>query len=110
MHLENGQRVYFTEDTARDQASGAPLKTILTEFFALCQVDNFAKTLLYVDVPEYYTWSNKSWQRRKQGTEVAGYPGVKQAQALGRVFPISPNQGECFYLHLLLYHVSHLLL
>ena len=88
VHLENGQRVYFTEDTARDQASGEPPKTTLTEFFALCQVDDFAKTLLYVDVPEYYTWNNKSWQRRKQGTQVAGYPGVKQAQALGRVYTI----------------------
>ena len=105
MHLENGQRVYFTEDTARDQASGGPPKTTLTEFFALCQIDKFAKTLLYVDVPEYYTWNNKSWQRRKQGTEVAGYPGVKQAQALGRVYTISPRQGECFYLRLLLHNV-----
>ena len=33
VHLENGQRVYFTEDTARDQASGDPPKTTLTEFF-----------------------------------------------------------------------------
>ena len=24
-------------------------------------------------------------ERRNQGTQVAGYPGVKQAQALGRV-------------------------
>ena len=42
VHLENGQWVYFTEDTARDQASGDPPKTTLTEFFAvssgqLCQ-------------------------------------------------------------------------
>jgi len=43
----------------------------------LCQIDNLARTPFDVDVPEYYTWSNKSWQRRKQGTEVAGYPGVK---------------------------------
>ena len=65
VHLENGQRVYFTEDTARDQASGDPPKTTLAEFFVRCQVGNFAKTLLYVDVPEYYTWNSKSWQRRK---------------------------------------------
>jgi len=106
MHLENGQRVYFTEDTARDQALGDPPKTTLTEFFALCQVDNFARTLLYVDVPEYHTWNNKSWQRRKQGATVAGYPGVKQAQMLGRVYTISPRQGECFYLCLLLHNVK----
>jgi len=106
VHLENGQRVYFTEDTARDLASGELPKTTLTEFFTLCQVDNFSKTLLYIEVPEYYTWSNKSWQRRKQGTQAAGYPGVKQSQALGRVYTISPQQGECFYLRLLLHNVK----
>ena len=46
VHLENGQRIYFTEDTAIDRAAGDPPKTTLTEFFALCQVDDFAKTLL----------------------------------------------------------------
>ena len=54
VHLENSQCVYFTEDTAWDQASDDPQKTTLTEFFTLCQVDNFAKTLLYKDVPKYY--------------------------------------------------------
>ena len=55
---------------------------------------------------EYYTWNKKSWHRRKQGTDVEGYPGVKQAQALGRVYTISPRQGECFYLRLLLHNVK----
>ena len=105
VHLENGQRVYFTEDTASDQASRDPPKTTLTEFFALCRIDNFAKTLLYVDVPKYYTWDKKAWNRKKQGTDVAGHPGVKEAHVLGRVYTISPRQGECFYLRLLLHHV-----
>ena len=105
VHLENGQRVYFTEDNALNRASGNPPKTTLTEFFALCRVDSFAKTLLYVDVPKYYTWNNKSWCRRKQGTEVAGFAGVKEAHVLGRVYTINPRQGECFYLRLLLRHI-----
>ena len=105
VHLENGQRVYFTEDTASDQASRDPPKTTLTEFFALCRLDDFAKTLLYVDVPRYYTWNKKTWKRRKQGVVVAGHPGVKEARILGRVYTISPRQGECFYLRLLLHHV-----
>ena len=105
VHLENGQRVYFTEDTALDRASGDPPKTTLTEFFTLCRVDGFAKTLLYVDIPKYYTWNNKSWNRRKQGTDVAGFPGVKEAHVLGRVYTINPRQGECFYLRLLLHHI-----
>ena len=94
VHLENGQRVYFTQDTAMDRASGDPPKTTLTEFFALCRVDDFAKILLYVDVPKYYTWNNKCWSRRKQGTNVAGYPGVKEAYIIGRVYTINPHQGN----------------
>ena len=105
VHLENGQRVYFTEDTALERASGDPPKTTLTEFFALCRVDSFARTLLYADVPKYYTWNNKSWSRRKQGTDVAGFPGVKEAHVLGRVYTINPRQEECFYLRLLLHHI-----
>ena len=105
VHLENGQRVYFTEDTAREQVSGDPPKTTLTEFFVLCQSDDFARTLLYQEVPQYYTWSRKTWNRRKQGKDVAGHPGVKEAQVIGRVYTISPRQGECFYLRLLLHHV-----
>ncbi|GFX74424.1 helitron_like_N domain-containing protein [Trichonephila clavipes] len=35
VHLENGQRVYFTEQTALQQALTAP-KTTLTEFYNLC--------------------------------------------------------------------------
>ena len=56
VHLENGQRVYFTEQTALQQALTAP-KTTLTEFFSLCNrqdvVGQFAKTLMYTDVPKF---------------------------------------------------------
>ena len=46
----------------------------------------------------YYTWNKKSWNRRKQGTNVDGFPGVKEAHVIGRVYTISPRQAECFYL------------
>ena len=108
VHLENGQRVYFTEDNALDRASGDPSKTTLKEFFALCCVDSLAKALLYADVHKYYTWSNKSWCRRKQGTDVAGFAGIKEAHVLGRVYTTNPCQGECFYLKLLLHHIRGL--
>lgn len=68
VHLENGQRVYFTEQNARQRAAEPP-RTTLTAFFLLCQSDQFAKTLLYSEVPTYFTWnaSTKTFQRRKQG-------------------------------------------
>ena len=102
VHLENGQQAYFTENNALDRD---PPKTTLTEFFALCRVDSFAKTLLYPDVPKYYTWNNKSWSRRKQSTHVAGFAGIKEAHVLGRVYTINPHQRECFYLRLLLHQI-----
>lgn len=55
VHLENGQRVYFTKETA-ERVATEPGNTTLTAFFELCQNDSFAKTLLYSEVPNYYTW------------------------------------------------------
>lgn len=66
--FENGQRVYFNEENAKQKAIQCP-KTKLTAFFDLCNKDNFAKTLLYNEIPKYYTWneSKKEFARRKQG-------------------------------------------
>lgn len=66
VHLENGQGVYFTTETAAQQAQ-APKDTTLMAFFKLCQQDQFAKTPLYHQVPSYYTWKNNAWNRRKRG-------------------------------------------
>jgi len=84
-----------------------PPKTTLTAFFLLCQKDEFAKTLLYCDVPKYYTWdaSGKVFKRRVQGTAVPGYPNIRATDALGRVYTVHPNNFECFFLRLLLHTV-----
>lgn len=50
VHLENGQRVYFTAENARQRADRPP-STTLTSFFELCQNDYFAKTLMYAELP-----------------------------------------------------------
>lgn len=97
VHLENGQRVYFTSETAQRVADQNPPDTTLTEFFKLCVADDFARTLYYNEVPEYYTWHKptKSWKKRKTN-----------ARALARVYTIHPNAGECYYLRLLLHKVK----
>ncbi|CAF3387997.1 unnamed protein product [Rotaria sp. Silwood1] len=107
VHLENGQRVYFTEDNLLDRVNEPP-NTTLTAFFLLCQKDDFAKTLLYCDVPKYYTWnaSAKVFKRRAQGTVVPGWNGVRATDALGRVYTVHPNNFECFFLRLLLHTVK----
>jgi len=60
VHLENGQCVYFTKETAERVATEPPANTTLTAFFELYQDDPFARTLLYQEVPSYYTWDLSS--------------------------------------------------
>ena len=107
VHLENGQRVYFTEDNLHARVNEPP-RTTLTAVFLLCQQDSFARTLLYCDVPKYYTWnaSEKVFKRRIQGTTVPGHPDIRASDALGRVYTIHPNNFECFFLRLLLHTVT----
>jgi ATP-dependent DNA helicase PIF1 len=106
VHLENGQRVYFTAENVLQRADRPP-STTLTSFFEMCQKDDFARTLLYSEMPRYYTWnqSSKKFQRRKQGNRVPGYPQVFSTDALGRIYTVHPNQEECFYLRLLVINV-----
>lgn len=106
VHLPNGERVCFTEDNFRDRVATPP-KTTLTAFFQLCEIDNFAKTLLYAEVPRYYTWnaSRKEWKRRVQGTPIEGWPGVKAGDALGRMYTVHVSNFECYCLRMLLNQV-----
>ncbi|CAB3235217.1 unnamed protein product [Arctia plantaginis] len=106
VHLENGLRVYFTEANAAQRAERPP-STTLTSFFAMCEADPFAATLMYVEMPKYYTWnqSTKKFQRRKQGTPVPDWPQMFSTDALGRLYTVHPRNDECFYLRLLLVNV-----
>ncbi|XP_055941777.1 uncharacterized protein LOC129971825 [Argiope bruennichi] len=106
VHLDNGQRVYFTEENVLERVQDPP-ETTLTAFFSLCQSDAFALSLLYHQVPKYYTWnkSNKKWVPRKSGQTVPDHPGIKSSDALGHVYTVHPSNSECFHLRLLLHEV-----
>ncbi|GFU96246.1 helitron_like_N domain-containing protein [Trichonephila clavipes] len=106
VHLENGQRVYFTSENLRARAMSPP-PTTLTEFFTLCKNYTFARTLLYSEVPTYFTWntSTRKFQRHKQGKAVQGHHNLYSTDALGRLYTVHPNNAECFYLRLLLINV-----
>ncbi|XP_046660821.1 uncharacterized protein LOC124354421 [Homalodisca vitripennis] len=106
VHLENGQRITFTPQNAAQLAADPP-HTTLTAFFKLCTEDPFAKTLLYPEVPQYYTWniSKKQFYQRKQGVKVPGTT-IRRSDALGRVYTVHPNNAECFYLRMLLHVVK----
>ncbi|XP_073291052.1 uncharacterized protein [Primulina huaijiensis] len=71
-------------------------KAMLTEFFKInCDPDLTGK-YLYREFPQYYTWikSGKKWIRRRSNNKV-----------VGRVYVVSPSEGERFYLCILLNHV-----
>jgi hypothetical protein len=69
--------------------------THITAWFALNAVDEFARTLLFVDIPTHYVWllSEYKWKRRKQRSKV-----------LGRLHPVDPSARELWALRLLLLH------
>jgi hypothetical protein len=77
----------------------------LTAFLKLCPEDDFAQTLMYDKVPGYYTWNQvtKTFQQRKQGMVVEGYPDVRKTDALSRVYVVLSNNSECFHLRMLLH-------
>lgn len=104
VHLENGQRIYFTSNNLSEKINNPPQTTLLG-FFEICKTDNFAKTLQYSEVPSYYVWNSKKFSRRKKGKDVEGWPGVKKVHALGRVYTIHPNNTECYHVRLLLHEV-----
>ncbi|GFQ81149.1 ATP-dependent DNA helicase [Trichonephila clavata] len=86
----------------------SPPTTILTEFFTLCRIDTFARTLLYSEVPTYFTLNKsnlRNFKRHKQGRAVQGHLHLYSPDALGRLYTVDPNNTECFYLRLLLINV-----
>lgn len=95
VHLENGQRVYFTAQNAVQRAAQPP-STTLTSFFETCQNDDFAQTLLYSEMPKYYTWnqSSRRFIRRKQGKPVPAYTDVYSTDAIDRIYSVHPSNDE----------------
>ncbi|XP_074096810.1 ATP-dependent DNA helicase pif1-like [Cotesia typhae] len=85
-----------------------PSNTTLTAFFNLCATDKFAKTLLYNEVPQFYTWnqSTKQFYRRKQGIKHPSVAGIFSTSALGRVYTVHPSNSECYYLRMLIHVIK----
>ena len=97
VHIEGGQTVIFEEGATREEMQlllENAAFTKLTAFFHLCELDSRARELLYHELPEFYCWKNGSWNRRRNACKV-----------IGRMYSVSPSQGERFYLRLLLCNV-----
>ena len=102
----------FAENQSSSEIIDAgPPKTMLTEFFELCRIDDFARTIKYHETPEYYIWNNKDkcWVRRKRFhtcTPVSGFDGVFRSTTIGRLYTVTPSAGDIFYLRMVLTTVS----
>ena len=105
-HLENGQRVYFTEENAQEVAE-TPTDTTLTVYFKLNAEDAFARTLLYNEVPAFFTFDSKGnkFKRRQRGEPVNGHDDVRRSDVVGRVYTVHLRHAECYFLRLLLHNV-----
>lgn len=106
IHLENGQRIYFTKENAKNKIENLS-DTTLTAFFKLCQKDQFAQTLLYNEIMSYYTWNAKQkiFCKRKKGILINKEFNIRKADTIGRVYTIHPHNSECYFLRMLLHHI-----
>ncbi|XP_050878562.1 uncharacterized protein LOC127082372 [Lathyrus oleraceus] len=96
--LSNHHQVWFYKhqritDVLNDNQNAV---TMLTEFFALNQMDPHARNYLYKKIAKHYCWLKgvKKWQRRRTKRKV-----------IGRIYTVSPSEGEKFYLRVLLSHL-----
>ncbi|KAF0712672.1 ATP-dependent DNA helicase [Aphis craccivora] len=83
---QNKQITKFAEKDPKVVTTEGQIKSIET-----CESDPFARTLLYLEMPRYYTWNaaSKKFQcrkNRKKDDAVAGFADVYSSDALGRIY------------------------
>lgn len=106
LHLPNMHMVSFKQgqDIQRVVNREGVEKSMLTEYFEANKLHEEARSILYRDFPEWYTWQkgkNKYWKRRSLKTD-----GTPSRIQIGRIVSAHPAEGECYYLRVLLNHVT----
>jgi hypothetical protein len=96
LHLPNRQNVVFRDDISAEtlEERAESTRTTLMAFFDYNRDHDDGRHLLYHEFPSHYVFRDGAWKRRKR-------PG----SAIGRIYNCTPNQGERFYLRLLLVSV-----
>ncbi|XP_073120706.1 uncharacterized protein [Henckelia pumila] len=98
LHLPNQHYIQFhsNQNISDVLANDGNTKTMLTEFFQMNCVPELTGKYLYREFPQYFTWIQfrKEWVPRRS-----------QNQVVGRIYVVSPSEGERFYLRILLNHV-----
>lgn len=97
IHLQNQHQVRFRRQQPIENILEQNKKTLLTEFFTMNTIDADARQYLYREFPEHYCWNrnSKSWRRR-----------ISHKKVIGRIYTVSPSEGERFYLRVILNHVK----
>ncbi|CDF36420.1 ATP dependant DNA helicase [Chondrus crispus] len=98
VHLPNHHTVYLEEGREQEAALRPASGTKLTEWFKANEKYPSARHLRYHKFPRYFTWKTrtKSWTYDFSGTG---------ANAVGRIYTVSPREGERYFLRLLLTQV-----
>ena len=95
VHLEDEQTVYFNPDDDINEVveRGASKVTRLTAWFEANRKYEAARTVTYQEAPKSWVYNDKKkqWAPRQRGPP-----------AIGRMWFVSPSQGERFYLRMLL--------
>ncbi|XP_048622775.1 uncharacterized protein LOC106427373 [Brassica napus] len=94
IHLEGEHNITIksTDNLGRVIRKPGIEKTIFTEWMVLCRRSEFARTLTYVQIPEYFVWNNttKVWSERKKG------------KTIGRIMVVHPSVEDRYYLRILI--------
>ncbi|XP_048613489.1 uncharacterized protein LOC125587294 [Brassica napus] len=94
IHLEGEHNITIkeTDNLGRIIRKPGIEKTMFTEWMVLCRRSEFARTLTYVQIPEYFVWNNNSkvWTERKKG------------KTIGRIVAVHPSAGDRYYLRILI--------
>lgn len=103
VHLPEEQDVYFWDDgDAEERVTGENAnKTMLTEYFNLNKIDAIglnntrARSLLYEEIPNYFSYAARTWTKRSRNIPCAT-----------RMSHAGPKEGERFFLRILLANVK----
>ncbi|KAF0765074.1 Uncharacterized protein FWK35_00018129, partial [Aphis craccivora] len=104
VHLKNSQNLYYNKKNSHEKIEIGKNTTFMP-FFELCTQDGFVITLLYIETPNYYTFSNNKFSRKKQRQPISQYPGIYKSTVLGRVYTVHLSNLEYYYMRMILHHV-----
>ena len=107
LHLPNEQMIVYNEDQSIADVLDRDETTQLIAWWILNQADPRANELLYHEVPKYYTYKKKKWERRQRNIAADEDDGGPLSSMIGRIPVVGLNiyTKEKFFLRLLLYHV-----